>query len=214
MNEPAAARPTAPAALALVDAEAAAEQTAALAATCSAMLALALLLHVLSRRVTRSSQSPAASTGGSRRKVSRVPLQHALDVGSLVVLWYAISIGMTLFNKWFLRVFAGGGFPFATTMTCANMFIKCALSRLVHACSSCGSNSSSSSGRRQAARPMALGARAYWRLAVPIGLCTALDIMLSNLSFLYITVTFYTIVKSGGNVWCASPLPFLLHTCS
>lgn len=41
----------------------------------------------------------------------------------------------------------------------------------------------------------------YWKLAVPIGLCTSLDIMLSNLSFLYITVTFYTVVKSGGNVW-------------
>lgn len=36
---------------------------------------------------------------------------------------------------------------------------------------------------------------------MPIGVCTALDIMLSNLSLFYITVTFYTIVKSGGNVW-------------
>ncbi|CAI5741248.1 unnamed protein product [Peronospora farinosa] len=40
-----------------------------------------------------------------------------------------------------------------------------------------------------------------WKLAVPIGVCTALDIMLSNMSLFYITVTFYTIVKSGGNVW-------------
>ncbi|DAZ98664.1 TPA: hypothetical protein N0F65_008790 [Lagenidium giganteum] len=65
---------------------------------------------------------------------------------------------MTLFNKWFLRVWEGG-YPFATTMTCINI------------------------------------------LAVPIGLCTALDITFSNLSFFYITVTFYTVVKSGGNVW-------------
>ncbi|TYZ65828.1 hypothetical protein PybrP1_001555 [[Pythium] brassicae (nom. inval.)] len=177
-----AARPTAPA-LALTDvagAPAAAEQTVALVATCSGMLLLALALHACGRHVR--GRRASASVPPSR-------LPQALDVGALVVLWYAISIGMTLFNKWFLRVFAGGGFPFATTMTCANMFVKCVLSRAVHACS-----------RRRAA-PMALSARAYWRLAVPIGLCTALDITLSNLSFFYITVTFYTIVKSGGNVW-------------
>lgn len=178
-----AARPTAPAlALADVAAAPAAEQTAALVATSSAMLLLALALHISARHVRRR-----------RSPLGRLP--QALDVGALVVLWYAISIGMTLFNKWFLRVFAGGGFPFATTMTCANMVVKCVLSRAAHACS-----------RRP---PLALSARAYWRLAVPIGLCTALDIMLSNLSFLYITVTFYTIVKSGGNVWCA-PVVWLL----
>ncbi|GMF33470.1 unnamed protein product [Phytophthora lilii] len=95
---------------------------------------------------------------------------------------------MTLFNKWFLRVWAGGGYPFATTMTCINMFVKCLLSRLIDRCSSGDSM-------------LALPASIYWRLAVPIGVCTALDIMLSNLSLFYITVTFYTIVKSGGNVW-------------
>ncbi|UIZ22161.1 hypothetical protein KXD40_005161 [Peronospora effusa] len=48
---------------------------------------------------------------------------------------------------------------------------------------------------------IALPTTIYWKLAVPIGVCTALDIMLSNMSLFYITVTFYTIVKSGGNVW-------------
>ncbi len=35
----------------------------------------------------------------------------------------------------------------------------------------------------------------YWRYAVPIGITTALDVALGNLSFLFITVTFYTITK-------------------
>ncbi|KAG6622850.1 Drug/Metabolite Transporter (DMT) Superfamily [Phytophthora cinnamomi] len=168
------------------------DKTAALVATCSFMLSLALGLRLLGWYLAKTRR---------RRKRLRLRLLpglglfvpfpvalHALDVSVFVVLWYAVSIGMTLFNKWFLRVWAGGGYPFATTMTCINMFVKCALSRLIDRCAGDGAM-------------LALPARVYWRLAVPIGVCTALDIMLSNLSLFYITVTFYTIVKSGGNVW-------------
>lgn len=164
-------------------------KTSALVATCSFMLSVALSLRLLAMYVARR----------RRRKRLRlfpgltlpVPVVlHALDVSVYVVLWYAVSIGMTLFNKWFLRVWAGGGYPFATTMTCINMFVKCLLSRLLDRCSGDAGGSM-----------LALPANIYWKLAVPIGLCTALDIMLSNLSLFYITVTFYTIVKSGGNVW-------------
>ena len=41
----------------------------------------------------------------------------------------------------------------------------------------------------------------YLKQAVPIGAATGLDIMLSNLSFLYVSVHFYTIAKSGCVVW-------------
>ncbi|KAG7379506.1 hypothetical protein PHYPSEUDO_008516 [Phytophthora pseudosyringae] len=165
------------------------DKTAALVATCSFMLSLALGLRLLGWYLAKTRR---------RRKRVRVlglfvpfPVAlHALDVSVFVVLWYAVSIGMTLFNKWFLRVWAGGGYPFATTMTCINMFVKCLLSRVIDRCSSGGGGSMS-----------ALPASIYWKLAVPIGVCTALDIMLSNLSLFYITVTFYTVVKSGGNVW-------------
>lgn len=165
------------------------DKTTALVLTCSVMLSIALVLRLCAMHMQRSKHKARRVCCGV---VHFKTVLHALDVSVYVVLWYAISIGMTLFNKWFLRVWADGGYPFATTMTCLNMFIKCALSRVVNACSSSAS--------------IALTSRTYWRLAVPIGLCTALDIMLSNLSFFYITVTFYTIVKSGGNVWCVSPL--------
>uniref|UniRef100_M4BW73 Sugar phosphate transporter domain-containing protein n=1 Tax=Hyaloperonospora arabidopsidis (strain Emoy2) TaxID=559515 RepID=M4BW73_HYAAE len=183
------------AALALAAQDANDDKTAALAATCSFMLSLALGLRLLGlylaqtrRRRKRLQLCPGLFSGLS------LPFPvalYALDVGVFVVLWYAVSIGMTLFNKWFLRVWAGGGYPFATTMTCINMFIKCLLSRLVDRCYSGGYPRTG----------LALPSSVYWKLAVPIGVCTAIDILLSNLSLFYITVTFYTVVKSGGNVW-------------
>ncbi len=39
------------------------------------------------------------------------------------------------------------------------------------------------------------------RIVIPIGIATAGDILLSNLSFMYATVSFYTIVKSGSLMW-------------
>ncbi|POM77131.1 Drug/Metabolite Transporter (DMT) Superfamily [Phytophthora palmivora] len=100
------------------------DKTAALVATCSFMLSLALGLRFLGFYL--------AKTRRRRKRLRLVPgldvsmpfpvALHALDVSVFVVLWYAVSIGMTLFNKWFLRVWAGGGYPFATTMTCINIY--------------------------------------------------------------------------------------------
>jgi solute carrier family 35 protein C2 len=38
--------------------------------------------------------------------------------------------------------------------------------------------------------------------AIPIGVCTGVDVAFSNLSLMYITITFYTILKSGSLLWC------------
>lgn len=42
--------------------------------------------------------------------------------------------------------------------------------------------------------------------AVPIGVCTGVDVAFSNLSFLYISISFYTILKSGTLLWYAFTL--------
>lgn len=39
------------------------------------------------------------------------------------------------------------------------------------------------------------------RMIVPVGIATAGDILLSNKSLEFITMTFYTIVKSGSLMW-------------
>jgi len=41
----------------------------------------------------------------------------------------------------------------------------------------------------------------HGRSAVPIGICTGADVAFSNLSFLFISVTFYTILKAGSLLW-------------
>ena len=51
----------------------------------------------------------------------------------------------------------------------------------------------------------------FSRLYVPIGLFTGADIVLSNLSLTFITVSLFTIVKSGGNVWYPPTLFSLVY---
>jgi solute carrier family 35 protein C2 len=164
------------------------DKTHALIITCSFMLSIALLLRLCMAYFKRLHQKGIVNT--RVLYVFQVSTQfcvHVFDISVYIILWYAISIGMTLFNKWFLRIWANGGYPFSSTMTCINMFTKYFLSRIMNCFT------------KKKISP--LSHKTLWKLAVPIGLCTSLDIMFSNLSFFYITVTFYTIVKSGGNVW-------------
>lgn len=50
-------------------------------------------------------------------------------------------------------------------------------------------------------RIRSLACREMLRGPIPIGCCTAVDVAFSNLSFLFISVTFYTILKSGAILW-------------
>jgi hypothetical protein len=54
-------------------------------------------------------------------------------------------------------------------------------------------------------RPALAQARFSWRTfllyACPTGAATGLDIAFSNLSFLYVTVSFYVMVKPAGLLW-------------
>lgn len=136
-------------------------------------LGLFILHSTLSRLVTQSS-----------RTLSKVVV--ALDAGKYILLWYAISISMTMYNKWYLTVWRGG-FSFPVSVSCIHMFAKLALSRL----------SIGIMGGKVAPLPW----RTYLKQAVPIGASTGIDIMLSNVSFLYVSVHFYTIAKSGSVVW-------------
>ncbi|EQC30777.1 hypothetical protein SDRG_11538 [Saprolegnia diclina VS20] len=111
---------------------------------------------------------------------------HLIEVAVYILAWYSMSIGMTLFLKWFLKVWQGG-FPYVLTMGTVHMAVKAIFSHLL------------TCKRNIAIAP--LTSRDYWMLAVPIGLFTGADIVLSNKSLTYITVSFFTIVKSGGNVW-------------
>ncbi|XP_033009827.1 solute carrier family 35 member C2 [Lacerta agilis] len=103
----------------------------------------------------------------------------ALAAG-LVLLYYAFSIGITFYNKWIMKSF---GFPLF--MTLLHLLVIFALSGLTRRCA------------RRPARPL-LPWAAYLRQVGPAALSTALDVGLSNWSFLYITVSLYTMTKSSA----------------
>ncbi|XP_050775013.1 solute carrier family 35 member C2 isoform X1 [Gopherus flavomarginatus] len=106
----------------------------------------------------------------------------ALTLG-LVLLYYCFSIGITFYNKWLMKSFH---FPlFMTLLHLLVIFLLSALTRaLMHCCTK---------------RPRVVLTWAdYLRRVAPTALSTALDIGLSNWSFLYITVSLYTMTKSSA----------------
>lgn len=123
----------------------------------------------------------------SKKQLWLAKIYKVLDIVAYASLWYSISISITMFNKWFLNNWQENGFPFPVTMSCIHMMIKFVLSRWIVCCSKLEFHR--------------LLPRVYCTLAIPIGILTAFDISMSNLSFKYVSVSFYTIVKSGGNVW-------------
>ncbi|CAM9378572.1 unnamed protein product [Discosporangium mesarthrocarpum] len=40
-----------------------------------------------------------------------------------------------------------------------------------------------------------------WRLSIPVGIATTIDLLLTNASLCYVEVAFFTIVKSSGLIW-------------
>ncbi|XP_069808636.1 solute carrier family 35 member C2 [Dendropsophus ebraccatus] len=105
-----------------------------------------------------------------------------LTVG-LVLFYYFFSIGITFYNKWLLKRFH---FPlFMTLVHLLIIFILASLTRTFMLCVS---------GRARVILPWS----DYLRKVAPTALATALDIGLSNWSFLYITVSLYTMTKSSA----------------
>ncbi|XP_026577578.1 solute carrier family 35 member C2 [Pseudonaja textilis] len=113
----------------------------------------------------------------------------AARAAGLVLLYYGFSIGITFYNKWLMKSFA-----FPLFMTLLHLLVIFALSGLARRCSR----------RRRPPHAAAAAGRAllpwpaYLRQVGPTALSTALDVGLSNWSFLYITVSLYTMTKSSA----------------
>jgi hypothetical protein len=134
--------------------------------TCGTFLILSVLAWMLSCCV----RSPAGMA--------------ALQVAALALVYYAVSITMSMFNKYLLTEFDGGQFKFPLCMTTVHLILKFGLSAacLKSPCGQPGGLSFRTVSRRD-----------FVYLILPIGVCTALDISLSNISLLTVTLTLYTI---------------------
>ncbi|XP_054701405.1 solute carrier family 35 member C2 isoform X1 [Grus americana] len=110
-------------------------------------------------------------------------LGQAALAAPLVLLYYGFSIGITFYNKWLMK-----SFPFPLLVTLLHLLLIFGLSALARALARCRS------GQPRAALSWA----DCLRRAAPAALSTSLDIGLSNWSFLYVTVSLYTMTKSSA----------------
>jgi len=112
--------------------------------------------------------------------------QKRLWLSAYIIMWYLISVTLTLYNKWLFSVY---DFHFPLTTTAYHFALKMPMARI--ALVVFGMAPFSWTGHNAA----------IWFRIIPTGAATSLDVALSNLSFLYITVTYYTIVKSSVPLW-------------
>mmetsp|Transcript_19016 Transcript_19016/g.24810 ORF Transcript_19016/g.24810 Transcript_19016/m.24810 type:complete len:408 (-) Transcript_19016:134-1357(-) len=135
------------------------------------------------------------------------PVIHFNQIADLVMFtafWYAVSVSLTLFNKWFYT-FWEGGFDLPLSATACHMVVKAVLAQSLIA--------SRCSPLKE--EHIDLSWKETIVIVAPIGFATAGDIVLSNFSFLYITVTLYTILKSASLLWILFwGVLFLLEKCS
>jgi drug/metabolite transporter (DMT)-like permease len=110
---------------------------------------------------------------------------RALLIACYIGTWYCCSIGLTLYNKWLFSIYK---FNYPILVTLLHMALKGPLARIAMA--------------MFGLPPVRFGSvGAYLMVCVPVGVATSLDVVLSNSSFQFITVTFYTIIKSSVPVW-------------
>ena len=117
-------------------------------------------------------RGPAAARHGSR-----------LRTGGLIFAWYAFSASLSLFNKHLLG-HNRGAFPAPLLMTSAQFFLQWCISAALL------------QWPMRALMPQPLPRRAWVRGVLPVGLATGADVGLSNLSLIYVSLSFYVMIKS------------------
>ncbi|XP_017288970.1 solute carrier family 35 member C2 [Kryptolebias marmoratus] len=101
----------------------------------------------------------------------------------LVLLYYVFSIGITFYNKWLMK-----GFHYPLFMTLVHLAVNFCLSALTRWAMQCWT------GKPR----IILKWTDYLHKLAPTALATVLDIGLSNWSFLFITISLYTMTKSSA----------------
>ncbi|XP_037540963.1 solute carrier family 35 member C2 isoform X2 [Nematolebias whitei] len=110
-------------------------------------------------------------------------LFRGLSTVGLILLYYVFSIGITFYNKWLMK-----GFHYPLFMTLVHLAVNFCLSALTRWAM-----------QRWTGKPrVVLKWTDYLRKVAPTALATALDIGLSNWSFLFISISLYTMTKSSA----------------
>lgn len=115
-----------------------------------------------------------------------VPVQflcRSLRTIGLVLFYYVFSIGITFYNKWLMK-----GFHFPLFMTLVHLTVIFCLSACTRSVLQC------KTGKPR----VMLNWSDYIYKVAPTAMATVLDIGLSNWSFLFITISLYTMTKSSA----------------
>ncbi|XP_030624518.1 solute carrier family 35 member C2 [Chanos chanos] len=108
---------------------------------------------------------------------------RALRTVGLVLFYYVFSIGITFYNKWLTQ-----DFHFPLFMTLVHLVVIFCLSTITR----CAMQLWTGKPR------VTIGWKDYFYKVAPTALASALDIGLSNWSFLFITISLYTMTKSSA----------------
>ncbi|GFH23436.1 TPT domain-containing protein [Haematococcus lacustris] len=122
-------------------------------------------------------------------------LRTALYNGALILTWYTLSTLLSLYNKQLLGrdgkgIYGKGAFPAPLLMSALQFALQHLLARLVFL-----------TGLVSRTNKPDMGWMAYLRNVVPNGITTGLDIGFSNMSLVFITMSFYTMCKSTVPVY-------------
>jgi len=113
-----------------------------------------------------------------------------LHVCTLVLCWYSVSITLVLYNKWVLAQWRGNGLPFPLFYTMSHMALKGVFSSsYLLFTGRCCDGALPKPNRR------------VFMGACLVGVMTGLDVAASNLSFVFISVAFYTMLKSASLIF-------------
>lgn len=121
-------------------------------------------------------------------------------IASLTSLWYSISISFTVYNKWILKSYRGGGYTFPIFNTTIHLLIKLIFSRMWYHYNYSNVSLSQTLLQHQPANEI-IRNDIYYKIVLPIGLATALDIIFSNEAISRISISLYTIIKSTVCGW-------------
>ena len=138
-----------------------------------------------------SPRSPSGSGGRPRSSKPdapppRDPRAVVAKCALLVLAWFGLSTALALFNK---QLFGKrkGGFPAPLLLTSLQFFMQWLLAHVFLTRVAPG---------MAPRRPMPW--RVFFARVAPVGVFMGLDIGLSNLSLVYVTVSFYTLVKTSS----------------
>eukprot|EP00195_Chlamydomonas_chlamydogama_P011097 CAMPEP_0202891508 /NCGR_PEP_ID=MMETSP1392-20130828/1552_1 /ASSEMBLY_ACC=CAM_ASM_000868 /TAXON_ID=225041 /ORGANISM="Chlamydomonas chlamydogama, Strain SAG 11-48b" /LENGTH=439 /DNA_ID=CAMNT_0049575287 /DNA_START=181 /DNA_END=1500 /DNA_ORIENTATION=- len=110
-----------------------------------------------------------------------------IKCGLLIAAWYTLSTALSSYNKLLLgknHGIFGKAFPAPLFMSAVQFALQCVLAKIVFQL------------RIVERTAQALQWKDWARSLLPNGLCTGMDIGLSNMSLVYITLSFYTMCKS------------------